>query len=190
MDVPDATEIAEAALRRVEEVKAARKHNRRLLGAIGFLLCVGAAAAIVIFPINRPSTIGFIEEGKVPLSALPLPDENARPYGGAEINGTRFFEIPGYDRVTVSIKTSEAKMLLPNPKTNPCRFIFEVVAAETNETLYLSGLVEPGMCLLNPTFHKTLSVGEHEAVLFIHMCGQEGNIMANGANVGFTLVFE
>ncbi len=117
-------------------------------------------------------------------------DENAKDYIGADPSSRSGdvpgIKIPGYDTVTLPANTKNVKMILLNPKDNPCYFQFELMVK--GETYYMSNLVEPSKCIEDLTLTKPLIKGEYKAVLQIRAYSLDGNYtVMNGANVEFDL---
>jgi len=133
-----------------------------------------------------------IDDQPVPLAAPLFPDENALPYeGGEETTGGPGYLVPGYDGMNVPVTNGrQAQVTLFNHESNPCSLIFEFVLEETGETLYKSGLVDPGMCVKDAELDETQSIGEHKAVLIISAYGLENFEKMEFASIKLTLSVE
>lgn len=188
----DGKKIAKQALLRVDEIKAKRKRGRMMKrGAVAMLGLCAASVVIVllIFPFGKlPDDYIFLDDEKIPLAALPSlqADENAKQYTGTE----QGFIIPIISDVTITADTHDVNIVLFNQKDNPCYFVFEIVIEDTEEAIYVSGLIEPGMCIENLMLTKTLAQGKYDAVLKIHFYELETLTSINGADVSFTLSAE
>lgn len=110
-----------------------------------------------------------ISENLVPLGVLLLSDENAKPFTVDLVNTAEGpgYLVPSYDRIEILADSSNLWIQLPNPAGNPCSFIFEITLVGTEETLFQSNLVEPGMAIENLKLKKTLEKGEYTASLII-----------------------
>lgn len=125
-----------------------------------------------------------IDDGQVPLGEFPFKmNENAKPYTGTE----KHIAFPLIGNIAIPAETTNVKMLLTNPKDNPCYLDFEIVLADTGESLYSSGMVEPGMCVEEITLSKQLEKGEYDAVMEIRAYAVEDFAVMNSANVEFSL---
>jgi hypothetical protein len=114
-----------------------------------------------------------IREGNIPLADFPPPDENAIAYSEDEAQETawpysliQFYE-RFCERVVLAVGSRDVRMALPNPSGNRRYFVFEVALEDTEETLYKSGLVAPGMCINGFALNRELQKGEHKAELII-----------------------
>jgi len=189
----DSKEIAKSALRRVDEIKTSTKRSRKRWGIAGILLGVCALAsaiAILTWPASPHAPYIGIEAERVPLAAPLLPDENAVPYKGETKDAAPLVALPGYESVTVPAGSQQIEMMLLNPEGNPCYFTFEIALKDTEETIYVSGLVGSGMCIENPALSRTLDKGEYKAVLMIRAYELYSYSAMNGASVDFTLIAE
>ena len=137
---------------------------------------------------RRPDT--EITDIDVPLGIFPMIDENARPYLGDAVETVRGpdFLLPCYERVMAESGTPDIKMTLLNPKENTRYFTFEIVLNDTEESLYKSGLVEPGMCVDSITPERALPIGEHKATLVIRVYDTENLREITGATADFIIV--
>ena len=162
----DAKETAKRALLRAEEIKAAKKRRNRLLKTTAITgLCVACAAIILTVtpPIGINKNQVTIDDMPVPLAAPLIPDADAKPYNGTGAENETI-KIPNlYNKATIRAGTPEVEIALINPESNPCWFKFEITLADTGETIYISDLVAPSMCIENITLYKTLESGEHPA---------------------------
>ena len=155
-------------------------------GALTGLCAVVAVAAVLALP-PKDERISP-EDERLPLAAyeLPRPDESALPYGG---DGSGII-IPDFGLAPVPVKMRDAAIVLPNPEKNSYGFVFEIYLRDTGETLYNSGLVEPGNCVENPALTRELSKGGHEAALLIRFYDESGLASGSGAEIQFVLLVE
>ena len=170
--------------------------SKRMYIAAASCIAFIVLGVYLFITLNDRSTYVDLFTDNVPLAqygrdvSLPLKDENARPYAGGAVNsdeGLLYF-IPHYDRVICSADTAETAMILLNPDENTCGFTFRIILEETEETIYLSGLVEPGMCIENFTLLVQLPQGEYSAALMINAYGAGDRSRMTGANVQFMLI--
>ena len=184
-------EIAKKALRRIEEIKKSKIIRRRQRSVAGISLCMCVVmSAIVIFLTKPPVLYTLVDDEEIPLSKPLLPDDGAVFYVEGEEESRQGYIIPGYDNVVVFADTSEAEIVLFNPDGNPCRFVFEIALADTEETLYTSGLVAPSMCIEKITLARPLAKGEYKGVLIIRAYEMESLVEINGARVGLDLIVQ
>ena len=190
----DSKEIAKKALIRVEEIKEKKKRGRRRLEVTIAVagVCTAAAAIYAVAPTIGPLNPNIvIEDGALPLGSFPLSDNDAIPYkDAARAAEPPGITIAGYDSVTVRAGETCAEMILLNPESNACRFSFEIVLADAEETLYKSGLVAPGMCVENIKLSRPLEKGEYKACLIIRAYEAENFDMVSDARVEFDLIAE
>ena len=119
----------------------------------------------------------------------PPIDSNARVYTGTEqeIIDNHGLKILGYTTATIPAGTTDVSLLLLNPKDNVYSLTFEIVLEDAEETLYKSGLVEPGMVIEDITLTNKLRKGEHEATLRIRAYGPDGPVQTGGVDIDFIL---
>ena len=116
---------------------------------------IAACLALIVFALTLmpgivTSGITIIEDEQVPLAMADL--------------GTIF---PSIDSVQIQADTAEADIFLENPATNNYFFIFEIILPDTEETLYLSDMTEPGEHIDRITLTRPLPSGEYVAQLII-----------------------
>jgi len=130
-----------------------------------------------------------IDDLQVPLAGAQFlqPDENAKPCAEHSADYPKYL-IPAYDTIFCSADTTEAQMLLLNPEGNAYCFSFEIISAETNETLYISDLVRPGMCIENFELTKVLEKGEHKAVLIVSAYESVSRSVVTETRSKFTII--
>ena len=121
--------------------------------------------------------------------ADPDIDPNAQkyPYPGTTNVAEGEIAIPGYSRITFPANSREAKMILPNPDNNPCYFVFSIILEDTDEVIYRSGMIPPGMAVTDLTLNRPLEAGEYPIVIRIECFSLEDKTPMNGANVNATL---
>jgi hypothetical protein len=95
---------------------------------------------------------------------------------------------PEIDDLTIAADTTEVNITLPNPDCNDCLLTFEIILADTGETLYLSERIEPGGEIGTVTFAKPLGEGEYNAKLHIRAFGSDDQTEIEDAIVEFTII--
>ena len=211
----DGRKIAKQALLRANEIeskKIQRKKQRRKSMALFGLCTASVIIVILIVPFistpngyilnDDPISLGYspndyehtddeydyiiIDENQIPLAvfAFPEADENAKPYTGAE----QAIKIPDINNIIITADTVDINMPLYNPKENPYYFVFELILSDTGEILYKSGLIEPGMFIENLTLSRTLTTGEHDAVLKIYFYESESFVSKNRLSVTLNII--
>lgn len=83
-----------------------------------------------------------------------------------ENNDSTKIAIPGYSDISMPTG-SISHISLWNPKGNPCHFKFFIVLDETKETLYESGLVEPGKAVTEQKLKKEMKEGTYAVTIEI-----------------------
>lgn len=166
-----------------------RKHIRNIAAAACIVAVVGAGTINAIDGKSGQLSLG---EDHTPLAALPSvqTDETAKPYTGAApaVLTAEGVMIPNMESVTIPAGTADVRILLFNPADNDYSLAFEV--AVDGETLYASGLVEPGMCVEDITLSKRLARGEYKAILKVRIYGQESNSETGETGVEFSLLVQ
>ena len=110
-------------------------------------------------------------------------DKSAKPYMGAD----QFNFFPSVENTKIRANATDVKMLLLNPESNACYFTFEIVLADTGESLYLSDLVGPGMRIEKITLSRGLAKSKYAAIIKICAYALEDFTPMNGADVNVTL---
>ena len=166
-----------------EEKKVSSPHKvfkpLTIAAACAAVAVIGVGAMITT---NQLDYIGFNDE-QVPLTAPLLLDNNAKPYVGSD----NVILYPSIESATIPADTTDVKLLLLNPEGNAYNFTYEIVLAGTKETLYTSGLVEPGMCIDGVTLSKGLACGEYKALIQINGYEPDDFKAKTGAVIDFTL---
>ena len=182
----DSKEITRRALLRAEEQRTKRK---RFLDRAAMMMstCAVAAVAVFVFMTYSPGpyqpNLVSIDDGAVPLAQIPVVETVDN------INGPSFM-FPGYDTVTVPAGTTEAYMFLTNPAVNSCWLSFEVILADTGETLYESSMVPPSASIEKITLARELPQGQYEAALRIKVFAYGSLLEVDEINQSFNLIVE
>jgi len=169
----DSKDIARRALALAETKTAIKRKRIKIAVSVSsacaaFLFCLITVYTFQLMNIE-PAGNDFGEEfiampdSRVPLDGLsnnPFGDDD-EPYTGA----APVFVLPG-DMVFAS-GNAEPGVKLTNPAENTCYLAFEIVLADTGETVYQSYLIAPGLELENIRLERELERGDYEAVLII-----------------------
>ena len=186
----DSKEIAKRARLRAESLRAHQKRRRgRGMAAVMLGLCMTAlliAAGILFAAPSADDTYIILEDGQIPLGLALFPDGHAMPYDGAVAENNLKFIMPARN-VTVSAGFYEAEIRLINPGENTCWLTFEIILQETGETVYMSGMVGPSMCIEEIELTKCLERGEHRAALIIRAYEFGGLEPVNSASGEFVI---
>lgn len=156
------------------------------------LLLIGGG---IILGMNWNRWFGDGGNPAVSETAGPDIDPDAAEYTGTkpkdEDGKSEGIKIPGYPSIGLPADTKDVEVALLNPEGNPCYFKFEVVLADTQETLYTSKLVPPGKAITRITLSRALPAGEYKAVIKISTTSLEDGVTAmNGANVETVLIVQ
>lgn len=188
--MPDYKEVARLALLRAGEIKAFKAHRMKMIRAVPAFFVMFMAFSFLLVTdlptrdppefVKIPGNFYFaLEDARVPLGAFSANEEN-----------DPLFTLPGYGKITVQAGAADVKMLLPNQEGNPCRLTFDIMLTGTGETLYASGMVEPGTHIEGFTLAKALEKGEYEAALTIRAYGLDDGAVLCAARVEFVITVE
>ena len=164
---------------------------------LNLLYRISAACLILVFisvaiysAANSNTTSRDLPDQPAPLAEFPLPDENAKPRAGNDLfsDGGQGYLIPKYDSVTIAEGDQNVSMTLLNPAGNPYSFTFELILDVTGETLYISGLVSPGMSIEAFTLSRTPAKGEYSAELVIRAYDSDSFVELSKINAPLTLI--
>ncbi len=70
--------------------------------------------------------------------------------------------LPGLSTMKLEPGQTHLENVLHNPEGNPCYFRFKLVLIDTGETLYESGLVEPGKAIIGFDINRPLEAGSYD----------------------------
>mgnify|MGYP005781838849 FL=1 len=94
--------------------------------------------------------------------------------------------LPGYEEINMAAETDTAYVALWNPPTNPCYFQFQVTYE--GETLYESGLIEPGKAVTEVPLGRTFEAGTYDLKIVIKTFSlEDAKTPMNGGNIECTL---
>ena len=187
----DSKIIAKRALLRAEEIIAQKNRQSKYRIIFAALLgCCVLVITVIVIPLTtrRANRNEHIDDIQIPLSALLLPDDSAKPYiaaAGKSIEKDAIVAM-GYSSVTIPAGSVDITMPLLNPEGNCCLFSFEITVNE--ETLYKSGAVEPGMCIESFKLAKPFEEGEYKAILIIKSYELDNYEDLNSMMVSFTIM--
>jgi hypothetical protein len=163
-----------------------KKTSRRISRIYPYIAACAAIAVIAVGVLFQPTRI-YLSDELVPLAAILVIDENAKPYTDTEprLITVEGIKIPEMVSATIPANTEDAWILLINPKDNTCNFKFEITADD--EPLYTSGLIEPGKHIEELSLSKGLAQGEYKAVLTIRAYEPGSVTEAKNIKMEFTL---
>ena len=116
------------------------------------------------------------------------PDAEKYPYPGVTNVAEGQIAVPGYSTVSFPAHSRQGNIVLPNPDGNPCYFVFAIVLTESDETIYRSEMVPPGMALTEITLFRPLENGTYPIEIRIETFSLEDKSSMNGASIKATLV--
>jgi hypothetical protein len=83
--------------------------------------------------------------------------------------------------------TDILNIALRNPEGNPCYFQFELLLSESGESLYTSGLVPPGLVVIEQRLARPLPAGSYGLTIRISTISLANQAPMNSADVETTL---
>lgn len=92
-------------------------------------------------------------------------------------------QIPGYPQLAADSATGVVSVMFQNPEGNPCYFQIDLVLQDTGETIYKSGLLEPGTGIENPKLGTIPDPGVYSAVIVYNTRSLTDNSPMNGASI-------
>ena len=167
--------------------KTPRKYSRILsIAAACLAVAIIGTAGLIKLLDHRPDYIALSDD-PVPLAAPLMIDEHAKPYTGAEPEGVtgETVKVHIIKEAAIPANTADVKMFLLNPEGNACNLTFEIT--EGDETLYKSGLVEPGKCIEDIKLSKGLAQGEYKALLIIRTYASDSLTQSSSVKIEFDL---
>lgn len=104
-------------------------------------------------------------------------------YANAEHAGDDEITVPGYTDVFFPAGEKKVQIVLLNPDGNPCYFRFSLILSETDEELYRSGLIPPGMAVTDIELNRALEAGEYALRIRIESFSLSDRSEMNGADM-------
>ena len=132
-----------------------------LLAALAVLLAAAAVFLAWFIP-NMGSKVLGLDEAAV-----------AYHIEGLVNNDPSQIMLPGLGNMQLTAGQTHVEKVLLNPEGNPCYFRFQLVLKDTGETLYESGLVEPGKAIVNFDINRPLEAGTYQAEMHINTSSLE-----------------
>jgi len=126
-----------------------KKMNRIVRSAAACIMII-LLGVYLVGAYNDKDPYAVILENKIPLGAPAA-------------------ELTSISAMTVAANKTEAEVLFANPEDNDKFLTFEIILTDTGETLYASGMVEPGSCIEIIELSRALAIGEYNAVVKIGM---------------------
>lgn len=101
---------------------------------------------------------------------VPDLDEAAVSYRieGVENKDPESISLPGISIITAKAGESKIEYPLQNPTGNECYMKYTIIDINTNEVLYVSGLIEPGMAVTKFDLIKSFSKGEYSILIKVN----------------------
>lgn len=130
-----------------------------------------AAVGFIAWYFTRPEA-PELERGAVALT--PTPTGQQAPDG---------IQIPGYPQLVADSATGVVSVMFQNPEGNPCYFQIDLVLQDTSETIYKSGLFEPGTGIESPKLDTIPAPGVYSAVIVYNTQSLTDNSSMNGASI-------
>lgn len=117
------------------------------------LLTIGIAIWLIVINTNNKPTL----------------DQAATAYHieGVENKDPNTILMPTIPTIEIEEGTTHIAYPLVNTTGNPCYFAFRMILADTGETLYQSGLVEPRSAILEFDLNRKLEAGAYDMKLFV-----------------------
>ena len=98
--------------------------------------------------------------------------------------------VPYFSKITTDIN-GQGQAILLNPEGNPCYFVYKLILSDSEEVIYESGLIKPGMAITDWKLNTKLNPGEYGVKLEVETFQLEDITQkANGASSIITLVVE
>ena len=137
----------------------------------------------------------YLMQGQIPLPSgggnkLSF-DENAGAYVEQTQESKPGVAIPGWGSLTIPADTEEVTVDFYNPESNKGYYYmtFELRLADTGETLYSSGLVQPGLHIQKITLSRGLPSGTYNAILHVQPYEMdEAQTPTNNADMNLKLI--
>jgi len=170
--------------------KSLRAHPWRSAAVTALCTLFAVVGLVMIYSFGHENNGTDIIDGDVPLHAAPLmPDENAVPYSGSDIETVEYSDclIPCYGHISASAADGTMQITLLNPESNSCIFTFEIILDSSGDTLFETGLVAPGMCIKQVISEKPLSKGDFPASVVIRAYDHDSLSERGSASIAFTL---
>lgn len=146
---------------------------------VGYLLCADESGQEYIVEIkkNRIGLVYFLFIGAIliilggmftlnSLHRLKL-DSNAIAYqmpDGLKNENPNSIMIPGYEALMMN-EGNVLPISLLNPEGNPCYFKYTLFLKDSNEVIYESELVKPGMAIVPVTLNQNLEPGTYTLII-------------------------
>ncbi len=155
----------------------------------GILIKTGylIAAIVGVVVLTTTSLLVGMSINKGDDSKIPGVDPDAKYYDdiGADIAKPEKdqMSIPGFESIGIPAGKKNVQIVLLNPEGNPCYFTYTLVLTETGEELYRSGLVPPGMAVVDIELSRPLEAGDYELQIIVETVSLDDRIPMNGANL-------
>lgn len=142
--------------------------RKKLLLCIGLVCCVLAVAALAVFTDAGRSAVDALLGTKAtstPNTKLVIdPNVGASPTPSPTVPG---IAIPGWAGLSIPAGVTEATLPLHNPEANKDWYYltFELRLKETNEVIFATGLIPPGLYCNKVELSRPLEAGTYTCVM-------------------------
>ena len=152
----------------------------RLSKILAGVLALAAIVALIVIGI-----LWFLNQPKMEGGAKPYDYTIEKPENW---DPTKIL-VPAYPDWNMKAGTDVVYAALYNPEENPCYFRFTVILEESKETLYQSGLVEPGSAVTEIPLPRQMEEGTYPVVVKIDSYSlKDHKERLNGAEVSTRIV--
>ena len=124
---------------------------------------------------------------------VPGLDDTAVSYRieGMQNTDPESIAVPGVSRIEVKAGETEVDFPLINPEGNTCYMKYIIRDAQTEEVLYESGKIKPGMAVMKFDLNRTLDPGTYNILVEIKTSDlNDHEVELNGAEIPAELVVE
>lgn len=145
--------------------------------------------AALIFVMGQKKETIYVSEASggsgVSANFVTEMEEGQEPRKG---NMEKGIEIPGYSDIPIPAGETTVNIELVNPEVNDVYFQISFVLTETNEKIYESKLIEPGVHVYEIELEKPLEEGEYDLTVVYDTYAMDGEYTPrNSASVGCKL---
>ena len=99
--------------------------------------------------------------------------------------------MPGITGITMRAGNTHIEQVLYNPEGNPCYFKYRIIMQDTEEVLYESGLIEPGMAVMEFDLNRPLDPGVYNVTVLAETTSvEDGKSKMNQGAANTTITVE
>ena len=154
-----------------------------LAGGLLLVLVLALAGVIVALQMGASPVNAGAESG---LSVDPWAEDWSGSLAGTGESGMGSTKIPGYATLYFPAGSKRVNLTLPNDPSNEC--YFEYTLEIDGETLYTSGLIEPGKAVKELELSRALESGEYTLTIHIQPYSLSEKAPQVSANVNADLI--